>query len=978
MMLIKRDNPFPPSCPQAPVRQSLCGSLRRDGHWKCLCLTLLISGCLAAISWCHVSLAASKATMGFRHSLTSGDVGHHGPCKEGYIYIPVAFVVMLYLVYLVECWHSHARLELRYKDLNKEEEAEKESGGGGGGGGGGRKEGREEGRKGGREGGEIKMEKEEEEEEKEREKALVVVACDIRTVYNNISALQAALPVIWWKATCYHYVRRTRQVMRYRNGDAFTSTQVYYERVDSSTAGAAFNFTRCGVKDISRPLVELEKHAAIKIKVSKGFSFASLDTEMEFEEQRAQFFQEYETRDDYMEGREGMDMVNTEFQEYMIAFKDPNNLPWYVSHAMYWMASVLLLSWPLRVIIEYKTAHLHYHIHKLFGSNYLEGEGPVGESGPLSRVSTMNSAELEMSIRNNNVIVPSYSEAVLFGGGNTREDDMSSLLQTQRPGYGAIKKATTGSKLPRSLTTATLAARSSITGASSAQTSSSRHASNTPAVTMNRVKRFKSCGTFAGTDFVEEAANSTTVRQQIQQLLRDRGHLHRHKGRSSHSISGLSLSNGRARFSVGTPGTPDERVISPTFSTYSAVSYRPGSAQAEFEPALCIDMSRRSEMGRGIAQRSKRYVRPHSVALDVPINEIVSNREVIVRPNETLNNVCSSTGATNGLDFSSSTSVNSPRAQTASTEPRRPGSASFPFSRQGSVSFERMASPPVPVPLTPTSPPLYVDAIMMQRISSPACHQSSSLSQAPSGPLEIGLADHYRREPSALIECPNSFQGHSDSLDNDMGASSNFRKHRPLVVGRDHTVVECDSDNCGDELTAAQFSLTQPPSSPTHHRGNQASKRELKQNKPHEKLSHPRQHPQSQPAQQEKQQQQHYIGAPNPLAMLKPLPKVSSTICDDSEDSYSDCLHGSCPETASLQNVPFQNERLSSGDRRPRSAQRRSISDRPPSPPLPPPHLRDNSDPSSAVSTAAAALTRSSQRGSRSTHTGEDHQETPV
>ena len=35
---------------------------------------------------------------------------------------------------------------------------------------------------------------------------------------------------------------------------------------------------------------------------------------MEFEEQRAQFFQEYETRDDYMEGREGMDMVNTDFK----------------------------------------------------------------------------------------------------------------------------------------------------------------------------------------------------------------------------------------------------------------------------------------------------------------------------------------------------------------------------------------------------------------------------------------------------------------------------------------------------------------------------------------------------------------------------------------------------------------------------------------------------------------------------------------
>ena len=32
-----------------------------------------------------------------------------------YVYIPVAFVLMLYLVYLVECWHSHTRIELQYK-----------------------------------------------------------------------------------------------------------------------------------------------------------------------------------------------------------------------------------------------------------------------------------------------------------------------------------------------------------------------------------------------------------------------------------------------------------------------------------------------------------------------------------------------------------------------------------------------------------------------------------------------------------------------------------------------------------------------------------------------------------------------------------------------------------------------------------------------------------------------------------------------
>ena len=87
------------------------------------------------------------------------------PCEDGYIYIPVAFVVMLYLVYLVECWHSHTRIELQYK-------------------------------------------------------------VDVNTVYERVSAMREALPVVWWRAVCYHYVRRTRQVTRYRNGDAFTTTQV--------------------------------------------------------------------------------------------------------------------------------------------------------------------------------------------------------------------------------------------------------------------------------------------------------------------------------------------------------------------------------------------------------------------------------------------------------------------------------------------------------------------------------------------------------------------------------------------------------------------------------------------------------------------------------------------------------------------------------------------------------------------------------
>nr|KAG5688519.1 hypothetical protein BaRGS_031303 [Batillaria attramentaria] len=330
---------------------------------------MLIVGCLSAIAWCRLavlrrssssssSLSSPAASQAYFAAIPGSSSSSRfdpanqrdSPCDDGYVYIPVAFVIMLYLVYLVECWHSHTRIELQYK-------------------------------------------------------------VDINTVYDKVRDMRDGVPIIWWKAICYHYVRRTRQVTRYRNGDAFTSTQVYYERVNTCTAGSAFNFTQCGVKDISRSLHGLEDYPATKIRFSKGFSFASDESECEFEDQRAQFFQEYEARDDYMEGREGMDILNVNFKEYMIAFTDPDNLPWYVSHVIFWIASFLLMSWPLRVIIEYKTAHLHYHVHKLFGTNYVDTEL---YRGTLSRVSTMNSNELEMNIRNNNFMVPSYSDALLM------------------------------------------------------------------------------------------------------------------------------------------------------------------------------------------------------------------------------------------------------------------------------------------------------------------------------------------------------------------------------------------------------------------------------------------------------------------------------------------------------------------------------------------------------------------------------------
>lgn len=100
--------------------------------------------------------------------------------------------------------------------------------------------------------------------------------------------------------------------------------------------------------------------------LSSGFAFANVEAAAEFEEQRNRFFAEHERYDDYMEMREGLDLTNiSAFKEHVIALTDPDRMPWYASRAVFWICSFCLLSWPLRLVLEYNTAYVHYQVRVL-------------------------------------------------------------------------------------------------------------------------------------------------------------------------------------------------------------------------------------------------------------------------------------------------------------------------------------------------------------------------------------------------------------------------------------------------------------------------------------------------------------------------------------------------------------------------------------------------------------------------------------
>ncbi|XP_038643275.1 transmembrane protein 151B-like [Scyliorhinus canicula] len=368
---------------QRPLKQSLSGSLCRESHWKCLVLTLLMYGCFGVVTWCHLSkvtrLAFNKPYGG------ESMIYHESPCSSGYVYIPLAFLMMLYVVYLVECWHCYTKNETQHK-------------------------------------------------------------VDVNSVYERIQRLQQATPCIWWKAISYHYIRRTRQVTRYRNGDAYTTTQVYHERVNTHLSESEFDYSQHGVRDISKELLGLSEYTATKLRFTKCFSFANAESETAYLTQRARFFSENEGLDDYMEAREGMHLKNVDFKEHMVAFSDPKNPPWYVSRYIFWTLSFLVLSWPLRVLAEYRTAYVHYHVEKLFGLDEgllltPEEGGPYGRR--ISRVNTIDMTELEWHIRSNQQLVPSYSEAMLMELSSSSTAATAYLQQCQR-----CRRTVSSSSLP--------------------------------------------------------------------------------------------------------------------------------------------------------------------------------------------------------------------------------------------------------------------------------------------------------------------------------------------------------------------------------------------------------------------------------------------------------------------------------------------------------------------------------------------------
>ncbi|MCP9263606.1 hypothetical protein DINM_006996 [Dirofilaria immitis] len=317
-----------------PRPQTLWKAFRHKFHWKCLLTTLLVHLCISYAIWCHLNHYVNVVQTVSKYS--------YGPCSQGYNFIPIAFGIMLYILYIMECWHNRAKITMEY-----------------------------------------------------------------------IEKMRSAPPIVWWRSICYHYVRRARQVTRYRNGDAISALQTFYEQVNSHVAGSVFIYDACGVKDVSKSLVDLERYPITRINITKGFIFACIQAANEFEDQRSRFLLKMKFV------REGLDFAGMQFIESLIVYSSHSNKrPWYLTSTAFWISSIILLSWPLRIICDLRTAHVNYQISKLFGTNYLSPSS-VNYTGMITHESINDSRDFDsIEQRDSYLVVPSYSEAMLMEPSN--------------------------------------------------------------------------------------------------------------------------------------------------------------------------------------------------------------------------------------------------------------------------------------------------------------------------------------------------------------------------------------------------------------------------------------------------------------------------------------------------------------------------------------------------------------------------------
>lgn len=205
-------------------------------QWRCLLLTILIDICIVSVCWCQWTSSATRRMDSFQLPL----------CHYDYLYIPSAFLILFYLIYLIECWKCQLRLEICYP-------------------------------------------------------------IDVQSAYTYLSQLKSLNPDLYWQVSCFHYSRTINSHSRYQSVNHFLQphTEMMYEKVVTETSSGRCNMGELMFIDNSPVVQDLDNFQLVKLQVRKKVIFQTESVEEFYHKERKIFLQPFQFKDDYLEVREG-------------------------------------------------------------------------------------------------------------------------------------------------------------------------------------------------------------------------------------------------------------------------------------------------------------------------------------------------------------------------------------------------------------------------------------------------------------------------------------------------------------------------------------------------------------------------------------------------------------------------------------------------------------------------------------------------
>ncbi|CAD7697860.1 unnamed protein product [Ostreobium quekettii] len=213
--------------------------------------------------------------------------------------------------------------------------------------------------------------------------------CSTRSFVHNVLSTESAVdfvnrlkstpPVVGYHMSCYNLQVRVRTTT---DSTGNTMTQTYTEKVTTWTGSESFHFHTW--KDTSGSVSGLEDYEMAKLRLIKEKGYLDRYTRESFQENRARFVAANRHRDDFYEMNDTLDIDG--FRDSVLALRDINERPWWLYPAVFYIASLLLLTWPYRVLLNSRVISTKFKVVKSISAEPTRGEGAPTSASEMSVV----------------------------------------------------------------------------------------------------------------------------------------------------------------------------------------------------------------------------------------------------------------------------------------------------------------------------------------------------------------------------------------------------------------------------------------------------------------------------------------------------------------------------------------------------------------------------------------------------------------